>query len=191
MHTLDIIFLIIASIFIVIGIKRGLIGEIIRLSAMIFGFIIAFLYYPDLSIRLSLAKIPLSIKNGISFLIIYIATALVIIALGWGFKRIVHLTVLGWIDRVLGAVIGFLKAVLIAWALCLSVSSFPVKRVQSDFDKSLVYRAYKFLPHPIKLNGIIKYRSTLKKLKSTEKPDLINMIKNRSNKNNDTDNSRK
>jgi len=181
MHTLDIIFLIISSIFIIIGIKRGLIGEVIRLSAMIFCFIVAFLYYPDLAARLSLAKIPLSIKNGISFLIIYIVTALVIIASGWGFKKIIHLTVLGWIDRVFGAAIGFLKAVLIAWAFCLSVSSFPLKRIENDFGKSLVYRLYKNLPHPVKLNGIIKYRSALKKLKEKEKPEFIDMIKNRSN----------
>lgn len=181
MHTLDIIFLIMSSVFIIIGIKRGLIGEIIRLSAMIGGFIVAFLYYPDVSAYLPLARVPLSIKNGISFLVVYIIVALIIIALGWGVKRIVHLTVLGWVDRVFGAAIGFFKAAMIAWVFCLSISSFPVERVENNLTKSLVYRTYKNLPHTIKLNNIIKYRSTLKKLKNEDSSGLKDTIKDRSN----------
>ncbi|NLP02960.1 MAG: CvpA family protein [Fibrobacter sp.] len=170
MHTLDLAILIIASIFTVIGIKRGFIGEVIRLAAMISGFIIGFLYFKDLSRVLPLDRIPLHIKNAISFLLIYIAVVLILISIGWALKKIVRLVLLGWLDRMLGALIGLAKAVLIAWAVCLSISSFPARSIQSDFQKSYVYRSYKKLPEALSLKGINKTRSSIKSIQQ-KKPD--------------------
>lgn len=168
MHTLDIIFLIISVIFVAIGIKRGFIGEIIRLTAMIAGFIIAFLYYNDLSAKLPLVKIPLNIKNTVSFFLIYIAVALLIISFGWIVKKLVHLTLLGWLDRLLGAAIGVSKALLITWAICLSISSFPARKVQADFRKSITYSTFKKLPASLTLHGISEVRLNFRKLFTKE-----------------------
>ncbi len=162
MHTLDIVFSVFALIFIFIGIKRGFIGEIIRLVAMIGGFFGAFLYYNDLSIVLQFIKLPSYIRNALSFTILYIAIALSFIALGWLLKKIVHLTLLGWLDRLLGALLGFLKTVLIAWIVCLSISTFH--RTEANFSKSTVYQVFKSLPSTMRLTELTKTRNHLRKL---------------------------
>ena len=105
MHTLDIFFCIAAVFFIVIGIRRGLIGELFRLFALIAGFIVAFLYYPDLS-RLLNIKNP-TIATPLCFSILYLITALSVIGAGWLIRKVVHLTPLGWFDYLFGGAIGF------------------------------------------------------------------------------------
>lgn len=185
MHTLDIAVLIIASIFIVVGIKRGFIGEVIRLAAMIIGFIAAFLYHKEVTQFLPLARIPLHIKNAVSFLLIYILVALAIIAIGWILNKIIKLALLGWINRILGGVIGLAKALLITWAVCLSISSFPAKKIQADFDKSHIYRSYKKLPQVMSLKGITKTRSSLKGLFGKEPHKEIGEIKTPDKQGND------
>ena len=169
MHTFDIIILIIISIFVIIGIKRGFIVEVFRLFAMIGGFVIAFIYYKDISHFIPLSKIPLQVLNGIAFVLLYIATAVGLLCIGWGLKKLIHFSLLGWIDRLLGACVGICKALLIAWVACLSISSFPLKRIQHDFGKSFIYRYYKHLPSSFELDGITKVRDTLRKIAASEK----------------------
>jgi membrane protein required for colicin V production len=164
MHTLDIVIAVIGVLFIGIGLKRGLIGEVIRLLAMIGGFFIAFLYYHDLikSTPLKNLSIQLEIKNAIAFLLIYIVCALAILTIGWLVKKIIHLSLLEWLDRLLGAAIGLLKTLLIAYVVCLSISTLPVRKIQNDFNKSHVYRVYTSLPNAFTLKSMLKKRTQLR-----------------------------
>lgn len=162
MHTFDIIFAVLAAIFIIIGIKRGFIGEIIRLIAMICGFFGAFLYYSNISELLHFIKLPVYLKNALSFTVLYIIIVLTFLAIGWVIKKIIHLTLLGWLDRLLGAVLGFLKTVLLAWIICLSISTFH--KTEANFKKSTVYRIYLHLPSTMRLTELTKTRENLKRL---------------------------
>lgn len=162
MHTLDIVFSVLALIFMIIGIKRGFIGEIVRLLAMTCGFLGAFLYYNDLSQILQFIKLPVYIRNALSFTVLYVAIVLSIIGLGWIFKKIIHLALLGWLDRLLGAVMGFLKTMLLAWIVCLSISTF--NKTEANFRKSNVYRIFQSLPPTLRLAELNKTRKSLRKL---------------------------
>jgi len=132
MHTLDIILGIITLVFVIIGIKRGLTGEIFRILALIAGFIIAFLYYNEITPLFSSLKIAIHIKNALAFFLLYIAVALLILLIGWLVKKVINMTVFGWFDRLLGAGIGLLKSLIIAWAICLSISSFQHEMTLPD-----------------------------------------------------------
>jgi len=183
MHALDIVLAIVGCIFVVIGIKRGLIGEIIRLTAMIAGVFVAFIYYHDVAQLRMLRSLPLQgeVKHGLSFILIYIVCAVVIIAIGWVIKKIVHCTPLGWIDRLLGALIGVLKTLLIAYVVCLSISTLPVRRIQSDFKSSIVLKAYHALPKAFTLKSLLKKRGQVRtmiiKKPSSDKESLQKKIK--------------
>lgn len=170
MHTLDIILTVLAAFFMIIGIKRGCIGEIIRLAAMIGGCMVAFFYYHDLALKKPFLNLPLqtSIKNGIAFIAIYLLIALAIIAVGWLIKRLVHLTLLGWLDRLLGAVIGLLKTSLFAYVICLSISSLPIRRVQTDFESSVVFRTFTALPKGLTLRSLLQKREIIHKIVSKD-----------------------
>jgi membrane protein required for colicin V production len=161
-YILDIVFIIIILVFIGIGIKRGLIGEVVRLSAMIVGVFVAFMYYNDLAKLFPKISIPLFVISALSFIIIYIGCALGVIAIGWGVKKLVHLTLLGWMDRLLGSIIGALKALLIVWVVCLSVSSVPNANLQQKCRNSYFYRAYKVLPASLSLKKLLSFRSRIR-----------------------------
>lgn len=174
MHTLDIVFSVFALIFVTIGIKRGFIGEIIRLAAMIGGFLGAFLYYNDFSVLIQFIKLPSYIRNALSFTILYIAIVLSFLTLGWLIKKVVHLTLLGWLDRLLGAMLGLLKTVLLAWIVCLSISTF--NRTEANFNKSGVYRTFKSLPSVMRLTELNRTRNHLRNLID---PNYKEKVKNR------------
>lgn len=161
MHAFDIILAIIAVVFIFTGIKRGLIGEVIRLAAMIAGCVVAFLYYHQLSAIAPISRLPVQqhIRNGVSFIIIYVACAAAIIIAGWFIKKVVHLTPLGLVDRLVGGGIGLLKALLIAYIACLSISSLPLQRIRSDFRTSVVFRAYSTMPEFFSLTSLLKKKA--------------------------------
>jgi membrane protein required for colicin V production len=161
MHTLDIILGIITLVLVIVGIKRGLTGEIFRITALVAGFIIAFLYYNEITPLLGSLKIALHIKNALAFFLLYIAVALLILLIGWLVKKVINMTVFGWFDRLLGAGVGFAKALIIAWAVCLSVSSLPTK---NDFTKSVVYTNYKKLPKNFHLTAVLKTKETIRSL---------------------------
>ncbi len=179
MHTIDIIFAVIGLVFIIIGIKRGLTGELIRVAAMVFGFILAFLYYNDLTLYFSDLKLPLQIKSTLAFFLIYAITVVIILLIGWLIKKIINLTVLGWVDRFLGAIVGLLKTILLTWIVCLSISSFNIKSLQSDLSQSFIYSTYKKLPNSFHLNSILKAKDlirTFSPFHNTEKVDSNNKI---------------
>jgi uncharacterized membrane protein required for colicin V production len=171
MHTLDIIFAIISLLFLILGIKRGLIGEIIRLLAMVSGFVAGFLYYENFSSYLQAVRVPSNIRNALSFLILYVCAALLVLGIGWLIKKAVHLTPFGLVDWILGGLVGLLKAMMIAWVVCLSISSFTAKKVQSDFRRSVVYSTFKKLPPVLTLSRITNAQKTIKNILD-KGPDL-------------------
>ncbi len=169
MHTFDIIVLVVTAFFVIIGIKRGFVIELFRLIAMIAGFVIAFLYYSDIKLILPLGKLPLQAQNSISFVLTYIVTVVVIIAIGWLIKKILHFSMLGWLDRILGAGIGLSKALLMVWVACLSIAAIPSERVRNDFGKSIAFRTYKSLPNGLGLESISSIRNAIRKVYTNEK----------------------
>ncbi len=163
MHALDIIIAVIAAILIFAGLKRGLIGEVVRLCAMIAGFFTAFLYYQQLATKppISLIGVQIQIRYVVAFILIYCLTVLLIIGAGWCIRKVIRLTPFGLIDRIAGACIGALKALFIAYVVCLSISSLPVRRIRNDFDNSVVYRCFSRLPRSFSLKSLLSKRAAM------------------------------
>ena len=180
MHVLDIIIAVITALLIFTGLKRGLIGEVVRLSAMIVGIFIAFLYYQDLAMHppLRLIQVQPVIRNALAFIVIYCLCAVAIIIAGWLIIKIVRLTPLGWIDRLVGGGIGLLKGSLIAYVICLSISSFPLRRIQNDFNNSLIYRGFKSLPKGFCLKSLLHNRARIRTMFDKKPSPQIDNVHN-------------
>jgi len=161
MHLLDILFIIATAFFVFVGIRRGLIGEIFRLLALVVGFFVAFLYYQEMAKPWSIH--PAYLKNAMAFTLIFLIVVCAVIGTGWLLKKIIHLTPLGWADSFFGGAIGGAKAVLIFWVICLSCASFPPTKFVLNLHRSLVFKTYKKLPPGMKLAGITKMRTLFKK----------------------------
>lgn len=178
MHVFDIIIVAVASFFVAIGIKRGFIQEIFHLAAMIGGFIGAFLCYPFLYNRIGFLKTAAQTKTIISFILCYIIIAFSLIVIGWVLKKVIHLTILGWIDRLLGGLIGIGKTLIILWIFILSTSLLPSSKLKSSFSSSGTYKLITRLPVKLSVPGSrdiiktyerLKKASPVKKMKETKK----------------------
>lgn len=159
MHTLDILFVVIALVFVIIGIRRGLVSELFRLIALVAGFLAAFLYYPKAAAFLTFVPPPVSLT--FAFIVLFIVTALIVLAIGWVIRKMIHLTPLGWIDHLFGGAIGFLKTVFLFWILCFAFAMFPLRIDKMILHRSTVFQIYKKLPGCLKPAGLIRLRKTL------------------------------
>jgi membrane protein required for colicin V production len=171
MHTIDILFFIAAAFFIFIGVRRGLVGEIFRLIALIVGFFAAFLYYQEFATLMRF--VPPTVAQATAFTILYIIAAVAILGIGWIIKKVIHLTPLGWVDYLFGGALGLTKTLLIFWIICLSLSAFPLSRPKLNVKGSLVFQTYKKLPPYLSLDGISKVRAALKKNGAYDVPKKI------------------
>jgi membrane protein required for colicin V production len=161
MHTIDILFLIACVFFIFTGIRRGLVGEVFRLLALIVGFCAAFLFYTEPAAYFNFSN--RAVSNTLAFIIIFIAAALIILSVGWIIKKIIHLTPLGWVDYFSGGAIGLVKAMFIFWVICLSFASFPATVKKMKVNKSIVFSTYKKIPAALKLGAMLRVRDSFKK----------------------------
>lgn len=61
--------------------------------------------------------------------------------------KIIHFSMLGYLDSILGAGVGISKAILMVLVAFLSIAAVPSERVRKDFVKSISFRIYKSLPN--------------------------------------------
>lgn len=121
MHIFRIVILAVLAWFFIIGVKRGLIRQVLEVAGIIVAFLAAFYFAHVLAewievktaadYRLSLAMAALAIFIGIIIGVHFV---------GVGLKKLFGLTIMGVFDRVAGGLFGVLKGVLII-SLVLSV----------------------------------------------------------------------
>mgnify|MGYP000284375500 CR=1 FL=1 len=146
MHFFDIVILVITAVYAGLGIKRGFISEVFRCAAVVAGFIAALLLYQTAYDRLGFIMMPNQAKTAVAFLLVYIAAAIAVLGAGWLVKKLVRLTLFGWVDRLLGACIGCAKAALLVWILMMCVAIVPHSRIYSMINTSRTYRFFSALP---------------------------------------------
>ncbi len=190
MHAFDIIAISTLIIFITIGVSRGFIEEIFHLTAMLGGFTGAFLSYPFIFRKINFLKISAQTKTVISFILAYIIIALILLILGWILKKIVHMTILGLIDRLFGGFIGLGKATIIIWIFVLSVAILPSSKLKSAFTSSKTYTLLTKLPVRLNIPQSKRLNRSYKKLKKSIPVDKLKDTKEKFDKfKNDTRNS--
>ncbi|MFP4014415.1 MAG: CvpA family protein [Chitinispirillaceae bacterium] len=159
----DLFILAIALILAAIGGKRGFIHEIFRFLALLGGFFGSFLYYRDLQSYLKPISSNQHVTSVLAFILLFLVVALVILGIGLLVKKFVHFTMFGWADRLLGVLLGIMKTAIIAWVACLSISSFPARKVHEEFGNSHVYKGYSQLPKSLNLSGLEEARRSIRR----------------------------
>ena len=140
MIILDWIAAAILLVFAVLGFRRGLVGEIFRIAAVIVGLFGGFAFYGRLA-ELLLRFFPLGWQKGIqvvSFIIVFAAFAGLTVLLGMLISKILQLTLLSWVDRIGGAVMGLVKGLLIVGVLVWVITLLPSLEKRVRMDKSIV-----------------------------------------------------
>jgi membrane protein required for colicin V production len=111
------------------GLVKGLVRQVIELIGIIGSFFIAVLFAGWLAgILQDHTSIPYSPSLVISALAIFIAGIIGFHFLAVSIRNLVHLTFLGWVDRLCGAMLGLIVGMIIASLLVWAVLELPVSR---------------------------------------------------------------
>lgn len=114
MNILDIILAILLVIALINGLRKGLISQLIAIISLVVGVWLSFKFSSAVSLWLS-TKIEAAggIVNIISFALILIAVIFGMNILGRIIEGAIKLIMLGWVNKLLGALFGTIKCILI------------------------------------------------------------------------------
>lgn len=99
---------------IVRGIWLGLLKQVTGLLALYLGYFAAGRYHDDLLPLLQDVSNNPKVVFLTSYVLLFVATYVVIMLIGKALGVVISLTITSWFDRLLGAVVGFAKAAILA-----------------------------------------------------------------------------
>ena len=167
MHAFDIIFGTIVLVLVFLGIRRGFVEEVMRLAAIVIGFVGALALYRQIIPKLSFLSLPAHFTTIISFLIIFFCIAFGIVCLGKFLKKMVKLSMMGWLDRLCGSCLGGMKAFFIGWIFVIIVSSIPIPVIHYFFKDSRAYAFFVAISPALKSQVLTRTGSSKKALSAS------------------------
>ena len=124
MNWLDIVIIVVAVLLGIMGLRQGIIKTVFGIAGLIVGIVLAGRYYDELAAVLSSSGATWA--NIAAYAIILIATLIVAGVIGSIIAKLVHLVLLGWLDRLVGCVLGvFIGGLLCAAVLAIVVKYYP------------------------------------------------------------------
>lgn len=126
MHMVDIAIIGIIALSIVISLFRGFIKEAISLATWILAIWLAWFFHADLAVHLEAYIATPSLRLASGFGLLFVATLIVGAFVNFVIGRVVEATGLTGTDRVLGAVFGAFRGILIIAVLVLLAGLTPL-----------------------------------------------------------------
>ena len=131
--SVDSIIIIALGFFAYKGMRKGLILEVFKLIGMFGGFLIAAKFFSaGTGLMMKQFDVGPNIAAGLSFILIFIAVAATARIIAGSLKKLLQITMLGWVDSGGGALFGALKASFIISSVLLAISIIP-----GDFTKNI------------------------------------------------------
>jgi len=142
-NILDIIFLIPLLLFAYNGFKKGIIIEVASLAALILGLYFAF-YFSDLAADLlnKWFTIDPGYMAAIAFIVTFLVVVIVVIAVGKILQKFIDILLLGFFNKLAGAVFGLLKGALVLSIMIFIINYFDGSRnifKKETCEKSIFY----------------------------------------------------
>jgi membrane protein required for colicin V production len=147
MNLLDIFMLVILGFCLIRGIFRGIIKELTSIVGVFVGFFVAYNFYPVVAVLISRFFTSEAYLNIASFFLAFTVLFLAVGLIGVVLKHLFKAVALGWIDRVLGAIFGFVKAILIVSVLLVPLTTYLPQ-------KSPVIRESLLAPYVTKISQV-------------------------------------
>ncbi|MFH1914667.1 MAG: CvpA family protein [Pseudomonadota bacterium] len=124
MNFLDFLLIGIAAIFLVRGLVRGLVREVLSLSAIILGVFLASRYQHLLVPHLELYIENEMTVDGLAYVCVFLGTVIVFWALAKLLRSVLDISLLGWVDRAAGGVFGLIEGVLVGLIFLIFIQAF-------------------------------------------------------------------
>ena len=116
MNWLDLVVLVIIASSVFIGLKIGIIKAFLSLAGLVIGTFLAGLYYLPLSERLVFIPQP-ALAKGVAFGIILIGVMIIVSIVSALLTSVVSAVMLGWVNRLGGAIFGLVLGAIFCSAL--------------------------------------------------------------------------
>jgi membrane protein required for colicin V production len=141
---------------------RGVIREVIALIAWVVGVVGALVYAPSLAALLPDVGGHPALRYAIAFALLVIATLLAGALVAWPLAKAVRAAGLGFVDRFLGSIFGFVRGVVLMLAVVFVAGFTALPRTawwqDSALVPPLVAGVYALRPHlPPELGGRLDY----------------------------------
>jgi membrane protein required for colicin V production len=136
MNTLDYTILIGGALFIILGIYWGLIRQVLSLVGLVVGVAMAGRYGPDVADWLSSFVADPVFAGAVGFIAVLLLVSAAASLVASLLRIFVGLLFLGWIDHLLGGVLGLFQAALAAAALLLGMATFPLPAWSGALESS-------------------------------------------------------
>lgn len=94
------------------GLWLGLLKQVTGLCALYLGYIVASQYHNEIFPMLEKVSENPKVVFLTSYVLLFVATYVVIMLLGKGLSFVISLTITSWFDRLLGGLVGFAKALI-------------------------------------------------------------------------------
>ncbi|HXV75280.1 MAG TPA: CvpA family protein [Candidatus Polarisedimenticolaceae bacterium] len=124
MNTFDIILLGFACALVVLGMLKGLVRILIGMAALVAAFALAARHHAGLAQRLSALEIGVEALRLLAYLLIFVGVMLAGGLVAWLLRRVLKTAMLGWADRLGGAALGLIAALLAAALVILPVVAY-------------------------------------------------------------------
>lgn len=122
MNWLDIVIIVIAVLLGILGLWRGAIKTAFGIAGLIGGIALAGHYYGGLASTLSAEGATWS--RIAAYAIILVGSLVIASVIGWFVARLAHITMLGWIDRLIGFILGAAIGGILCAAVLVIVSKY-------------------------------------------------------------------
>ncbi|MBE0575486.1 MAG: CvpA family protein [Desulfuromonadales bacterium] len=127
MNGIDIAILVILCGFLLKGLLRGLLKEVCSLAGLFVGAFLAFRYHGPLAdALLKSVDLPAQIAVTITFTVLFLATMIFFLVLGFLLSRFVKLLFLGGFNRMIGGLFGLFQGVLLLAVVIFALSLQPL-----------------------------------------------------------------
>lgn len=152
---IDIIILFLLLMGTLVGLKRGFILQFIKLISFVVSILVASLFYQSLAPQLTWIPAPnfsggqaqlaffsgnleTAYYNTIAFIILFILTKILLAIIGGLLTAIASIPVIKQVNKLLGAVLGFLETYLFVFILLFVAALLPVDALQTMMSKSML-----------------------------------------------------
>lgn len=127
MNGIDIAILVILCGFLLKGLLRGLLKEVCSLAGLFVGAFLAFRYHGPLAdALLERVELPAQIAVATTFTVLFLATMVFFLVLGFLLSRFVKLLFLGGFNRLIGGLFGLCQGVLLLAVVLFALSLRPM-----------------------------------------------------------------
>jgi len=137
MNWLDIVIIVVVVFLGIAGLRQGMIRTVFGIAGLIGGIFLAGRYYDELAALLFPSGAIWG--NIAAYAIIAVATLVVAGVIGWLIAKLVNFVALGWLDRLVGGILG----VVIGGLLCAAILAIVVKYypgMEATINQSIIAR---------------------------------------------------